>query len=278
MRRAPAIRRRGAGVGGRRALLRDGPAGAGFLVAEHGEPQRDAIRTARQTRTSFFAVGQWASGEGRVRSRHRVCSIRSRRRSTANCSSASLKPSFWLMDVPAFRRFAGEAQVLADRVGATISGRTRWRGLASAKVSDGDVLGGIQIDREALAAAGGIRSFGLARTPLTLYWAGRDAMKPSSMASQAVERQGSRGSRIPAVRAPAPWAQPVRCGSVRRSGARVRRGACLRQTMRRASAARAGDIDVGRAPAESWRSRWAQGASASRRGSSHIVWRSSRRW
>jgi tetratricopeptide (TPR) repeat protein len=44
--------------------------------------------------------------------------------------------------------------------------------MASAMVSDGDVLAAIQMDREAIARAGGIRSFGLARTPLTLYWAG----------------------------------------------------------------------------------------------------------
>jgi tetratricopeptide (TPR) repeat protein len=44
--------------------------------------------------------------------------------------------------------------------------------MASAAVSDGDVVAAIQMDHEALARAGGIRSFGLARTPLTLYWAG----------------------------------------------------------------------------------------------------------
>jgi tetratricopeptide (TPR) repeat protein len=44
--------------------------------------------------------------------------------------------------------------------------------MASASVSDGDVPTAIRMDREAIARAGGIRSFGLARTPLTLYWAG----------------------------------------------------------------------------------------------------------
>jgi hypothetical protein len=59
--------------------------------------------------------------------------------------------------------------------------------MASAKVADGDVLGGIQTDRQALARVGGIRSFGLARVPLTLYWAGR-TREAADHAVQAVER------------------------------------------------------------------------------------------
>lgn len=80
--------------------------------------------------------------------------------------------AFWLMDVPALRRFAGEAQGLADRAGRDDLWADAQAWMASAMVSDGDVVAAIQMDHEALARAGGIRSFGLARTPLTLYWAG----------------------------------------------------------------------------------------------------------
>ena len=90
------------------------------------------------------------------------------------------------MDVPALRKFAGEAQVLADRVGRDDLWADAQAWMASAMVSDGDVLAAIRMDREALARAGGIRSFGLARTPLTLYWAGR-ADEAIRHALQAVE-------------------------------------------------------------------------------------------
>jgi len=81
--------------------------------------------------------------------------------------------AFWLMDVSAVRKFAGEAQVLAERVGRDDLWADAQAWMASAMVSDGNVLAAIQMDREAVTRAGGIRSFGLARSPLTLYWAGR---------------------------------------------------------------------------------------------------------
>ena len=49
------------------------------------------------------------------------------------------------------------------------------------------VLAAIDMDKAALARAGGIRSFGLARTPLTLYWGGR-ADEAIEHGMQAVER------------------------------------------------------------------------------------------
>jgi tetratricopeptide (TPR) repeat protein len=102
---------------------------------------------------------------------------------------------FWLMDVPSLRRFAGEAESIADRIGRSdLWGEARaW--MASALVADGDVLGGIALDRETLASAGGIRSFGMARIPLTLYWAGKTA-EAVSRAVEAVD--GARAASDPA--------------------------------------------------------------------------------
>ena len=120
---------------------------------------------------SFFAVGQWASAKNAFEAatslldpgdREKRCELLVRLAETA----------FWLMDVPALRMFAGEAQVLAERAGRDDLWADAQAWLASAMVSDGDIPAAIQMDREALARAGGIRSFGLARTPLTLYWAG----------------------------------------------------------------------------------------------------------
>ena len=73
---------------------------------------------------------------------------------------------------------AGEAQVLADRLERDDLWADAVAWLASARVADGDVMGGIQTDRQALERAGGIRSFGLARVPLTLYWVGRTSERP----------------------------------------------------------------------------------------------------
>lgn len=88
--------------------------------------------------------------------------------------------SFWLMNVADVRRFAADAYMRAERIGRADMAADALAWMASATVSDGDVAGGIEIDRKALARAGGVRSFGLARAPLTLYWAGRT--------SEAVER------------------------------------------------------------------------------------------
>ena len=121
---------------------------------------------------SFFAVGQWGAAQGAFEAalsllhpadRERRCELLVRLAETA----------FWLMDIPALRASAGEALTLADQVARDDLWADAQAWLASAMVSDGDVPAAIEMDRAALVRAGGIRSFGLARTPLTLYWAGR---------------------------------------------------------------------------------------------------------
>jgi tetratricopeptide (TPR) repeat protein len=94
--------------------------------------------------------------------------------------------SFWLMNVSDVQRFAADAYAVAERIGCDDLAADALAWMASAKVSDGDVAGGIEIDRQALARAGGVRSFGLARAPLTLYWAGRTS-EAVDRAAQGVE-------------------------------------------------------------------------------------------
>jgi len=163
-----------------------------FIAAnESATAQRFELHVKRAT--SFFAVGQWALAKNAFEAatsllnpteQEKQCELLVRLAETA----------FWLMDVPALRRFAGEAKVLADRVGRDDLWADAQAWMASAMVSDGDVLAAVQMDHEALARAGGIRSFGLARIPLTLYWAGR-ADEAVQHGLQAVET--ARGAQDP---------------------------------------------------------------------------------
>lgn len=121
---------------------------------------------------SFFMVGQWASAKNAFEAAVNLLDpAEHEKRSELLVRLA--ETAFWLMDISAVRNFAGEAQTLADRVGRDDLWAEAQAWQASATVSDGDVPAAIEMDRTAIARAGGIRSFGLARTPLTLYWAGR---------------------------------------------------------------------------------------------------------
>jgi tetratricopeptide (TPR) repeat protein len=120
---------------------------------------------------SFFAVGQWTAAKNAFEAAASLLSP-AEHEQRAELLIRLAEAAFWLMDVAALRKFAGEAQVLADRAGRDDLWADAQAWMASAMVSDGDVPAAIHMDREAIARAGGIRSFGLARTPLTLYWAG----------------------------------------------------------------------------------------------------------
>ncbi len=143
---------------------------------------------------SFLQASQWASANTEFKA---ALSLLNPAERVKRCELLVqlAEAAFWLMDVPALRRFANEAELLADAVGRDDLWVDARAWIASAKVADGDVLGGIASDRRTLARAGGIRSFGLARIPLTLYWAGHTA-EASSRAEEAVE--GARASGDPA--------------------------------------------------------------------------------
>jgi tetratricopeptide (TPR) repeat protein len=134
---------------------------------------------------SFFQVGQWALAKKEFEA---ALSFLELRREVKRCELlvSLAETSFWLMDVPGVRRFASEAQRLAGRVGRDDLWADALAWMASAQNADGDVLGAIETDRRALARVGGIRSFGLARAPLSLYWAGR-TKEAVEKAAEAVE-------------------------------------------------------------------------------------------
>ncbi len=150
--------------------------------------QRIELHTLRGR--SLFQAGQWAVAKTEFEA---ALSLLDGGQAAKRCELLIrlAEASFWLMDVPALRKFASEAELLSDLAGRDDLWAEARAWMASAKVAEGDVLGGIDVDRQTLARAGGIRSFGLARVPLTLYWAGHTA-EAVARAEQAVE--GARAS------------------------------------------------------------------------------------
>jgi len=142
------------------------------LAAPHSDATEKRFELHVKRGRSFFAVGQWASAKNAFEAATSLLDPSEQER-RCELLVGLAETAFWLMDVSALRKFAGEAQELADRVGRDDLWADAQAWMASAMVSDGDVLAAVEMDRIALARAGGIRSFGLARIPLTLYWAGR---------------------------------------------------------------------------------------------------------
>jgi tetratricopeptide (TPR) repeat protein len=138
----------------------------------------------------YFQVGQWGAAKQEFEaaltfldSSHEVDG-----REVNQCELllSLAETSFWLMDVPSLRLFATEAQEIADRLGRDDLWSDALAWLGSAAVADGKLRDAVQTDRLALARSGSIRSFGLARIPLTLYWAGQ-TREAVDHAAQAVE-------------------------------------------------------------------------------------------
>ena len=134
---------------------------------------------------NFFAVGQWAAARSAFEAAASLLGPAEHEK-RAELLVRLAESAFWLMDVPAIRTFATEAQALAERVGRNDLWADAQAWTSSAMVSDGNVLAAIDMDAAALARVGGIHSFGLARAPLTLYWIGR-ADEAVGLGVQAVE-------------------------------------------------------------------------------------------
>lgn len=100
--------------------------------------------------------------------------------------------AFWLMDVCGLRNSAKQAELIANQIGRDDLWTSARAWTASAQIAEGNVLGGLEIDRQTLRRAGGIRSFALARVPLTLYWAGqsREAVEHGAQAVEQARKSG----------------------------------------------------------------------------------------
>ncbi|HEY2435001.1 MAG TPA: AAA family ATPase [Vicinamibacterales bacterium] len=150
-----------------------------------GHRDADRVDLHRKLGRSLFAAGHWRLAKSAFES---ALSLVDPQESERRCELLVrlAETAFWAADVAAVRDYARDAHLIADGLGRAdlLADALAWT--ASAQVADGDVLGGIETDRRALACAGGIRSFGLARVPLILYWAGRVA-EAADHARQAVE-------------------------------------------------------------------------------------------
>jgi tetratricopeptide (TPR) repeat protein len=82
------------------------------------------------------------------------------------------KCTFWMLDVPAVRRYANEALPLAETLGRDdfVADAMSW--LAGVLNAEGDVPGAVAMDRQAMARIGGPRTFGLTRAVIALYHSG----------------------------------------------------------------------------------------------------------
>ena len=151
-------------------------------------PEDDERRFELHTRRArcLVQVGQWTLAKSTLETALSLMSpVDDDRRCEVLVRLA--ETSFWLTDTVAVRRFASEARTLAARIGRNDLEADALAWIGSAAVADGDVRAGMEIDRQALARVGEIRSFAMARVPLTLYWAGQLA-EAAERATQAVER------------------------------------------------------------------------------------------
>jgi tetratricopeptide (TPR) repeat protein len=140
---------------------------------------------------SFFQAGQWALAKAELELALRFSDFAEgvkRCELLVNVAEAS----FWLMNIHDLRSAAREAERLADQIRRDDLWADARAWMASAEIAEGDVSGGIESDRQTLARAGGIRSFGLSRIPLTLYWAGRssEAVKHGAQAVEQARKSG----------------------------------------------------------------------------------------
>ena len=121
-------------------------------------------------------TGQWAAGrEALIEALQVASALPDMELRRCELLLRLAESSFWLMDIAGVRQFAGEARTMADRLRDDELSADADAWTASARAADGDVLGAVQMDRKSLASGGGLRSFGRARIPLTLYWAGLTA-------------------------------------------------------------------------------------------------------
>jgi tetratricopeptide (TPR) repeat protein len=83
------------------------------------------------------------------------------------------KCAFWMLDTEAVRRYAGEQLTIAELVGRDdlVADAMSW--VSGVMNADGEVVGAAELDRKAMARIGGAKTFGLARSVITLYHLGQ---------------------------------------------------------------------------------------------------------
>jgi tetratricopeptide (TPR) repeat protein len=161
-------------------------------------PGPDTDRKRVELHTSrgriLFQAGQWASAKAEFEA---ALALLNSAEEVTRCELLVhlAEASFWLMDVPAVRCSADEAELLANRISRNDLWADARAWSASAEVAEGNVQNGIDIDKQTLARVGGLRSFALTRVPLTLYWAGHtaEAIAEAERAVEAARASGDPG-------------------------------------------------------------------------------------
>jgi tetratricopeptide (TPR) repeat protein/predicted Ser/Thr protein kinase len=82
------------------------------------------------------------------------------------------KCAFWLLDTVNARRYGADALALAESLGRDDLAADAMAWIAGVMNAEGDVLGAVELDRRSMARVGGPRTFGLARTVISLYHLG----------------------------------------------------------------------------------------------------------
>ena len=122
---------------------------------------------ARRLPTSVF-------GDRRAPSSRRLCHwwIETIRRAEHAVLLELSKCTFWMLDCGAVRLYATEALSLAEslRRDDLVADAMSWA--AGVLNAEGDAPGAVEMDRQAMARVGGPKTFGLARTVITLYHLG----------------------------------------------------------------------------------------------------------
>ena len=150
-------------------------------------PEAEARRLelhARRAR-AFGALAQWASEKQELEQALRYLDpqqIERRCELVLELTAAS----FWLLDIPSVERLAPEALELAEQVHRSDLAANAIAWLARSRSAHGDLGGAIEMDRAAIARAGGARTIAHAMQPLNLYLAGR-ATEGMALSVQAAE-------------------------------------------------------------------------------------------
>jgi tetratricopeptide (TPR) repeat protein/predicted Ser/Thr protein kinase len=145
---------------------------------------------------AFADVGQWAAAKAELAAALDLLGPDEQERRCEVLVELA-KSAFWLFDIPAVRRFATEALAIGEVLGRNdlCGDATAW--LAASTSSDGDVPTALEINRQAIRRAGGVRSFALCQLTIAPYWVGR-TREAIELSSEAVAN--ARASRDPAFR------------------------------------------------------------------------------
>ncbi len=150
-------------------------------------PESEVRRSALhgQRARAFGALAQWALQKVEIeRALQHLDPMQIERRCELLGDMAGTL--LWLLDIPSVERLAPEALALAEQVDRSDLAANAICCLASARSVSGDLGGSIEMDRKAIARAGGARTIAHASLPLSLYLTAR-ATEGAALGFQAAD-------------------------------------------------------------------------------------------